>query len=87
MAIYQLAWAQVLRRGRYDQAAPEHLRGRYMAIYQLSWALGQAVAPALFGFLFTENHALPWVILAGGCAACCLVLSTRLGALIQNDLG
>jgi len=68
-------------------AAPEHLRGRYMAIYQLSWALGQAVAPALFGFLFTENHALPWLALAGGCAACCLVLSTRLGTLIQNDVG
>jgi MFS family permease len=68
-------------------AAPEHLRGRYMAIYQLSWALGQAAAPALFGFLFTENHALPWLALAGGCAACCVVLSTRLGALIQNDLG
>jgi MFS family permease len=68
-------------------AAPEYLRGRYMAIYQLSWALGQAVAPALFGFLFTQNHALPWVVLAGGCAACCLVLSTRLGTLIKNDLG
>jgi MFS family permease len=67
-------------------AAPEHLRGRYMAVYQLSWALGQAAAPALFGFLFTENHALPWLTLAGGCAACCLVLSTRLGTLIQNDI-
>jgi len=67
--------------------APENLRGRYMAIYQLSWALGQAVAPALFGFLFTENHALPWLALAGGCAVCCAVLSTGLGTLIHNDLG
>jgi MFS family permease len=67
-------------------AAPEHLRGRYMAVYQLSWALGQAAAPGLFGWLFTVNHDLPWVALAASCAACALVLSTRLGALIQNEL-
>jgi MFS family permease len=67
-------------------AAPENLRGRYMAVYQLSWALGQAAAPALFGALYTANHALPWVTLAAGCAVCCLVLSTPLGALIQNDI-
>jgi MFS family permease len=67
-------------------AAPEHLRGRYMAVYQLSWALGQAAAPGLFGWLFTVNHALPWLALAASCAACALVLSTRIGTFIQNDL-
>jgi sugar phosphate permease len=67
-------------------AAPEHLRGRYMAVYQLSWALGQAAAPGLFGWLFTAGHALPWLTLAAGCAACALLLSTRLGHLIHNDL-
>jgi MFS family permease len=67
-------------------AAPEHLRGRYMAVYQLSWALGQAAAPGLFGWLFTVNHDLPWVTLAASCAACALVLSTRIGTFIQNEL-
>lgn len=64
--------------------APEHLRGRYMAVYQLSWALAQAAAPGLFGWLFTANHALPWLVLAGGCACCVLILATRLGALIGS---
>jgi MFS family permease len=67
-------------------AAPEHLRGRYLAVYQLSWALGQAVAPGLFGWLFTVNHALPWLALAASCAACVLALSTHLGTFIQNEL-
>jgi MFS family permease len=67
-------------------AAPEHLRGRYMAVYQLSWALGQATAPGLFGWLFTVNHDLPWVSLAASCAACALVLSTRIGTFIKNEL-
>ena len=67
-------------------AAPEHLRGRYMAVYQLSWALGQAAAPGLCGWLFTVNHDLPWLVLAGGCAGCALVLSTRIGTLMKNEL-
>jgi len=65
-------------------AAPEHLRGRYMAVYQLSWALAQAAAPGLFGWLFTVNHALPWIALAIGCACCVLILATRLGAMIGS---
>lgn len=67
-------------------AAPEHLRGRYLAVYQLSWAVGQAAAPGLFGWLFTVNYALPWLCLAACCAVCALVLSTRAGSLIQNEL-
>jgi MFS family permease len=64
--------------------APEHLRGRYMAVYQLSWALAQAAAPGLFGWLFTTNHALPWITLASGCACCVLILATRLGSMIGS---
>lgn len=67
-------------------AAPEHLRGRYMAVYQLSWALGQAIAPGLFGAMFTVDQDLPWLVLAASCAACALVLCTRLGTSINNEL-
>ncbi len=60
-------------------AAPEHLRGRYMGVCPMSWALAQAASPGLFGWLFTTDHALPWIVLAAGCAACVLILATRAG--------
>ncbi|WP_324604614.1 MFS transporter [Streptomyces sp. NRRL S-337] len=43
--------------------APEHLRGRYLAVYQLSWSVGSAVAPALLTALLEGGAALPWVFL------------------------
>jgi dipeptide/tripeptide permease len=64
--------------------APDHLRGRYMAVYQLSWALARAAAPGLFGWLFSTSHALPWITLAAGCAACVLILATRAGRAIGS---
>ena len=65
-------------------AAPGHARGRYMAVYQLSWALAQAAAPGLFGWLFAANHALPWLMLALGCTSCVLLLATRVGRAIGS---
>lgn len=44
--------------------APEHLRGRYLGIYQLSWSIGGAVAPGLLTALLAGGAALPWVFLA-----------------------
>ncbi|WP_407554486.1 MFS transporter [Streptomyces sp. Pv4-95] len=44
--------------------APEHLRGRYLGVYQLSWSIGGAVAPALLTALLAGGAALPWVFLA-----------------------
>ncbi|MEV5121832.1 MFS transporter [Streptomyces decoyicus] len=43
--------------------APEHLRGRYLGVYQLSWSIGGAVAPALLTALLEGGAALPWVFL------------------------
>ncbi|MFG2892334.1 MFS transporter [Streptomyces sp. NPDC048248] len=43
--------------------APEHLRGRYLGVYQLSWSVGGAVAPALLTALLAGGAALPWVFL------------------------
>ncbi|MFF3317475.1 MFS transporter [Streptomyces sp. NPDC003035] len=43
--------------------APEHLRGRYLAVYQLSWTFGQTVAPLLLTLLLDMGAAWPWVFL------------------------
>ncbi|MCX4993700.1 MFS transporter [Streptomyces sp. NBC_00568] len=43
--------------------APEHLRGRYLGVYQLSWSLASAVAPALLTALLQGGAVLPWVFL------------------------
>ncbi|KOU42083.1 MFS transporter [Streptomyces sp. NPDC060334] len=45
-------------------AAPEALRGRYLAGYQLSWSLAYALAPTLFTALITLDGRLPWVLVA-----------------------
>ncbi|MFH8609636.1 MFS transporter [Streptomyces sp. NPDC018029] len=44
--------------------APEELRGRYLGVYQLSWSVGGALAPALLTALSQGGAALPWVFLA-----------------------
>jgi MFS family permease len=46
-------------------AAPEALRGRYMAAYQLSWSLASILAPSLFTALTAADAALPWLLLVG----------------------
>ncbi|GAA2833229.1 MFS transporter [Kitasatospora sp. CM 4170] len=38
-------------------------RGRYLAVYQLSWNLGQAVAPGLLTLLLGHGAAWPWLFL------------------------
>jgi MFS family permease len=44
-------------------AAPDALRGRYMAAYQMSWSLAKAVAPSLFTFLLALDGRAPWAVL------------------------
>ncbi|MGF0175834.1 MFS transporter [Streptomyces sp. Marseille-Q5077] len=43
--------------------APEHLRGRYLGVYQMSWSVGGALAPALLTALLDGGAALPWAFL------------------------
>ncbi|MFI0896829.1 MFS transporter [Streptomyces sp. NPDC020983] len=54
--------------------APEALRGRYMAAYQLSWSLAAIVAPSLFTALAAADPRLPWLLLTGTAAAAAAVL-------------
>ncbi len=63
-------------------AAPEPWRGRYLAVYQLSWALGRAAAPSLLTWLFALGTAWPWLTLSAICAAIVVTLS-RFGRWIQ----
>ncbi|WP_406197592.1 MFS transporter [Kitasatospora sp. NBC_01560] len=65
MAVYNLAetvatpYAEELS---VSLADPDR-RGRYLAVYQLSWNLGQAVAPALLTLLLGRGAAWPWLFL------------------------
>ncbi|MGW1283881.1 MFS transporter [Streptomyces sp. NPDC002586] len=44
-------------------AAPEAVRGRYLAAYQMSWSLAKAVAPSLFTTLLALDGRAPWAVL------------------------
>jgi sugar phosphate permease len=41
------------------ELAREHMRGRYLAVYQLSWTFGQVTAPVVFAYLFTRRPVMP----------------------------
>ncbi|MEU7293059.1 MFS transporter [Streptomyces exfoliatus] len=55
-------------------AAPAETRGRYLATYQLSWALSQTLAPSLFTGLLVVDGRLPWLVLAASSTAGAIVL-------------
>ncbi|MFD9471519.1 MULTISPECIES: MFS transporter [Streptomyces] len=64
-------------------AAPEAVRGRYLATYQLSYSLATALAPSLFTGLLALDGRLPWAVLAvaaTGAAAALLRLERHLPA-------
>ena len=42
----------------------ESLRGRYLALFQLSWSIAGIIAPGLFALLFTLHPVLPWLVMA-----------------------
>ncbi|MFA7763252.1 MFS transporter [Streptomyces sp. NRRL S-448] len=46
------------------QAAPDHLRGRYLSVYQLSWSVCRTIAPMLLGFLLDAGRWHLWAVLA-----------------------
>ncbi|MCK4490487.1 MAG: MFS transporter, partial [Anaerolineales bacterium] len=65
--------------------APEDMRGRYMAIFGLSWALPSTVGPSAAGLILDNyNPNLLWYAAAGLCALSVLgfyILHLRLGKL------
>ncbi|MFI5932113.1 MFS transporter [Actinoplanes sp. NPDC051494] len=57
-----------------SNAAPEATRGRYMAVYQLSWSLPTALAPAVLTALLSLSAVALWLTLAAGAAVSALAL-------------
>lgn len=47
------------------EAAPEHLRGRYLSLIQLAWNLASTVAPVAFAWLLDRGPTPIWLALAG----------------------
>jgi MFS family permease len=46
------------------EAAPDHLRGRYLGLFQLSWGIGGAVTPVAFTWLLAHGRVTLWWVLA-----------------------
>ncbi|NJP99380.1 MFS transporter [Streptomyces sp. PLAI1-29] len=68
--------------------APLAARGRYLAVFQYSWALAGIAAPAFFAVLFEVHRSLPWVALAAvNClaAGAVLLLERRLPTSVLRD--
>ncbi|KUL36330.1 hypothetical protein ADL22_24815 [Streptomyces sp. NRRL F-4489] len=64
-------------------AAPEPTRGRHLAVYQLSWSVPTALAPAVLTALLDLSATALWLVLAAGVACSALAmlrLETRLPA-------
>jgi MFS family permease len=56
------------------QAARDHIRGRYLSVYQLSWSLCRTVAPMLLGLLLDAGTWQLWAALAAAVLAGGLIL-------------
>lgn len=46
-------------------AAPEHLRGRYVSLYQMSWTASMTIAPVTLTWLLEHSAVALWSALAG----------------------
>ena len=46
------------------EAAPDHLRGRYLGLFQLSWGIGGAVTPVAYTWLLARGETTLWWVLA-----------------------
>jgi hypothetical protein len=53
---------------------PAVLRGRYLATYEFSWGVANALTPVLFTVLYAVTPALPWIVLAVIVAASGMVM-------------
>ena len=65
------------------EAAPEHLRGRYLSLIQLAWNVAGTVAPVGLAWLLDRGPSATWLALVAVAAAGGL-LAARLGAVMPH---
>lgn len=65
------------------EAAPAHLRGRYLSLIQLAWNVSSTVAPVLFAWLLEAGASPLWWVMLGVAALGALVV-VRLGAVLPE---
>lgn len=65
------------------EAAPEHLRGRYLSLIQLAWNLAGTISPVAFAWLLDRGASPIWFVLLAVSAAGAL-LAARLGAVMPH---
>jgi MFS family permease len=58
------------------EAALDHLRGRYLGLFQLSWGVGGAVTPVAFTWLLDHGATTVWWVLAAIALASAAYLQT-----------
>lgn len=58
------------------EAAPDHLRGRYLGLFQLSWGVGGAITPVAFTWLLAHGATTLWWVLAAIALASAAYLQT-----------
>lgn len=58
------------------EAAPDHLRGRYLGLFQLSWGIGGAVTPVAFTWLLAHGATTVWWVLTAIAFASAAYLQT-----------
>ncbi|MDN4172995.1 MFS transporter [Nocardioides sp. SOB77] len=63
------------------EAAPEHLRGRYLSLIQLAWNLASTIAPVTFAWLLDAGAAPVWLALTA-VSLLGAVLAARLGRVL-----
>jgi dipeptide/tripeptide permease len=64
-------------------AAPEHLRGRYLSLNQLAVSLATALSPAAFTWLLERGPSATWLTLMG-LALCGVALSSLSGRVLAQ---
>lgn len=65
------------------EAAPDHLRGRYLSLIQLAWTISGAIAPVAFAWLLDRGESPLWLALTALSLVGAL-LATRLGRVLPQ---
>jgi MFS family permease len=65
------------------EAAPEHLRGRYLSLLQLAWTISGTVAPVTFAWLLDRGSSPIWLAL-GAVNLVGALLAVRLGRMMPQ---